>query len=313
MIFVSQSDRTFWDDVFHLLSRPEFYGLLFAFVGGTLSRSWRKVKRTRKGRTSTSWPAVAATVEVATVAKRVDADKKPFWVVTLSYFYRQPDLQMGEHEREFQAESEARQWASQFKNRLVTVHVNPAKNSESMLLDGDLEGMTVPTSIVPESTEEGRQAPVLPPNSLYACTAAELLSIIGLAISLVLLAVAVVSGGKVQSAGAMWAGGAVLGMAVLATIFTVFGFSRGGSKESFWHSYRHWCPAWMRWCVEGGGTGIGLLWVLDSLHLTGGSHRGAAALSPSMALLVASWCFLGMAAFHAALLRSQEEVRNRVM
>jgi len=312
LILFSQSNHTLLDDLLHLLSRPEIYGLLFAFVGGVLSRWRRKAKRARKGKTGTYWPTLAATVEVATVAKRVDADKKPCWVVTLSYFYRQPELQMGEYEREFPVESEARQWASQFKNRLVTVRVNPAKNSESVLLDSDLEGMTVPTLIVPEFAGEARPTPILPPNSLYASTAAGLLSIVGLAISSVLLAVGMASGGKVQSVGALWAGGVVLVLAVLATILTIAGFSRGGSKESFWRSYRHWCPAWMRWCVEGAGAGIGTLWVLDTFRqeLPGSLRHGAAALNPSLALLLASWCFLAMAAFHAALLRSQEEVRN---
>jgi hypothetical protein len=312
LFFLSQPDRTLFDDILHLLSRPEIYGLLFAFVGGALSRSWRKAKRARKGKTGNFWPTVAATVDLATVAKRMDGEKKPFWLVTLSYFYRQPELQMGEYEREFQVESEARQWASQFKGRLVTVHVNPANNSDSVLLDGDLEGMTAPTSIVPESSGEEKQTPILPPNSLYACTAAQLLSIIGLAISSVLLVVSLASGGKVQSVGAMWAGGVVLGMAVLATIFTIAGFSRSGSKESFWRSYRNWCPAWMRWCVEGAGAGICTFWVLDAFRseLPGVLRHGTPAFGPSLALLAAFWCFLGLTAFHAALLRSQEEVRN---
>jgi hypothetical protein len=314
LVFFSQPGRTLLNGLFQLLKHPQIYGLLFAFVGGALSRSWRKAKRARKGRTSTSWPTVAATVDVTTVAKRSDADKKVFWVATLTYFYRLPDLYVGDYEREFQVESEARQWVSQFKNRLVTVRVNPAKSSESMLLDSDLEGMTAPTAILPESTGEGSQTPVLPPNSLYACTAAELLSIVGLAISSVLLAVGVASGGKVQPVGAMWAGGVVLAMAVLATIFTVAGFSRGGSKESFWRSYRQWCPAWVRWCVEGAGAGIGALMALDAMHfeLPGSLRHGMPLFGVSLSSLVAFWCFLGMTAFHAALLRSQEEVRTSI-
>jgi len=59
------------------------------------------------------------------------------YVATLTYFYRNPELQMGEYSRKFGAlshdEAEAQTWANSYKGRSVMVHVDPRDPTHSVL------------------------------------------------------------------------------------------------------------------------------------------------------------------------------------
>jgi hypothetical protein len=57
---------------------------------------------------------------------------------TLTYFYRTPELQMGEYSRLFTDKEEAQAWAASYKGENVMVHVNPRDTTKSALRKEEL-------------------------------------------------------------------------------------------------------------------------------------------------------------------------------
>jgi hypothetical protein len=100
------------------------------------------IKRTR-GR---NWPTVSAIIDIVSVAFIPD-DSVPSpsvptdnsgYLATLTYVYRNPELQMGDYSRRFAKEDDARAWANSYKGETVKVHVDPRDPTRSVLQEEDL-------------------------------------------------------------------------------------------------------------------------------------------------------------------------------
>lgn len=86
------------------------------------------------------WQAVPAHVDVVSVLNDDAEGKVKYYVANLTYFYRLPNLEMGEYYREFRHLEDARLWIDQLKHRQVLVRIDPRDVSRSVLLESDLEG-----------------------------------------------------------------------------------------------------------------------------------------------------------------------------
>lgn len=293
---------------------------------------WRKKRKSRvRQRTATNWPIVTATIDVAAVMQHVapEADQRlpdarqPF-VVSLTYFYRNPELQIGEYRRAFATKEQARRWAAQFKGRTVPVHVNPHDPTDSVLLESDLAGsdlaMYAPMTV--GAAELDTMPQVISPVFRLVCGVAEIAGLAGLATSVVMLGVNLGLHGKLSPHGYYWAGGILFAICAMAAVAVQINLMR--TEEGRWllHSYKRWCPEWMRWSVNltgGSAAAAPFFHLLNFLHLLhpGSSHwmhsAWAQALAPYLPYAIGGWLFFVFTAFHAALLRSQEELHISVL
>lgn len=117
---------------------------LFKLIGGVL-----RAVRERRAR---SWPTTTATIDIATVEQRqrqkrvtrrqyrqARAQFDTYFLVMLTYSYRNPDSQTGDYTRRFDYEFDADQWAEACKGRTVTVHVHPRDPANSVLRSEELD------------------------------------------------------------------------------------------------------------------------------------------------------------------------------
>ena len=85
---------------------------------------------------------VSAVIEVVTVTKQTEqgryGERVIGYLATLTYFYRNPELQMGEYSQMFNGEEEARNWMASYKGRSVMVHVDPRDPTHSVLRKEEL-------------------------------------------------------------------------------------------------------------------------------------------------------------------------------
>jgi hypothetical protein len=99
------------------------------------------IERTR-GR---NWPTVSAIIDVVSVAfieddipsPKADLDH-PYYLATLTYFYNNPEQQMGDYSRRFGDKDEAQAWVNSYKGETVKVHVDPPDPTRSVLREEDL-------------------------------------------------------------------------------------------------------------------------------------------------------------------------------
>lgn len=87
------------------------------------------------------WPTVSAVIDVATVERQVTGRANIVsYLATLTYFYRNPELQTGDYSRLFDGdhEADAQAWAASCKGRTVKVHVDPRAPSHSVLRKEEL-------------------------------------------------------------------------------------------------------------------------------------------------------------------------------
>jgi hypothetical protein len=287
------------------------------------ARQWRKglTERARK-RAALNWPTVTATIEVPAVIQQYSPEKAV--VVALTYFYRNPELQMGDFKREFGSKDQAKAWAAQFKGRTVPVHVNPRDPSDSVLLDRDVAGSDLaihaPMKVGGPALDEMPQ--IISQTFRLVCGLAEIAGLAGLATSAVLLAVNIAMHGKLRPYAYFWIGGILLGVCLASAIMVQIHLQR--TEEGRWllKSYKRWCPGWMRWSLNltGGSVAFKPLWhLLNLVHLIAphSSHwmnqPWAQALAPYVPYAIGGWLFFIVTAFHAALLRSQEELHISVV
>ena len=84
----------------------------------------------------------SAKIEVVSAVEQLRegryGDEITGYLATLTYFYRNPELQMGEYTRFFPLKASAQAWADQFKDRQVVIHVNPRDLTDSVLMDACL-------------------------------------------------------------------------------------------------------------------------------------------------------------------------------
>jgi hypothetical protein len=292
-----------------LLKEPGTLFALIVVVAGILARQWSKLRFLLTSSVARNWPTVSAAIDVVSVAERLADDKTTEYVATLSYFYRNPELQMGEYERVFHLKSVASTWAEQFKGRQALVHVNPERPEESVLLKSDVAAMTLRPDLSTEDAIWMEKLPLLPARYRLLAVIAELVSLAGLAASAVLLGSSIATGGRAVPAWTYWTGGAMFAFTAAATWLIELRTSDKGSFESFLKNFRLWCPAWMRWGLSLSGTIVCIVWFLSVIRadLPEEVEHWLVGTAPHLPYIWGCWGFLGSAAFHAALLRSQED------
>ena len=114
-----------------------FVAILFAVY------HWRFFVQWLNGIRGRDWPAVSAVVDLVDVVEQRQATGKGdivYYLATLTYFYRNPELQTGDYSRLFSydEEDDANAWAASYKGSSVKVHIDPRDPSRSLLRKEDL-------------------------------------------------------------------------------------------------------------------------------------------------------------------------------
>jgi len=110
-------------------------------------RFWRFAVQSLSQRHGRDWLRVSASVDVVSVVPQTEpirghAVENVGYVVTLTYFYRNPELQTGDYSRMFDNENDAQAWAASIKGRTVMIRVDPGDPSQSVLQKEDLQTVT---------------------------------------------------------------------------------------------------------------------------------------------------------------------------
>jgi hypothetical protein len=88
------------------------------------------------------WPTISANVDIVSVVSQIEetryGERVIGYAAALTYFYRNPDLQMGEYSRMFDVETDAQAWVAPYKGCTVMVRVDPRDPSRSVLRKEDL-------------------------------------------------------------------------------------------------------------------------------------------------------------------------------
>jgi hypothetical protein len=124
------------------LDHSDLAGRRGRYASGHLLAALRQVDERTRGR---NWPTVSAAVDVVSVAFCEDntpplkADLNfPYYLATLTYFYRNPEQQTGDYSRRFGDKDEAQAWANSYKGSTFMVHVDPRHPTRSVLREEDL-------------------------------------------------------------------------------------------------------------------------------------------------------------------------------
>jgi hypothetical protein len=106
------------------------------------ARYWRFFVQWLEGIRGLHWAATSALIDVVSVVEQKAQGRYEEYVVgylaTLTYFYRNPELQTGDYSRMFNEEADAQAWAASYKGRNVMVHVDPRDPSNSVLRKEEL-------------------------------------------------------------------------------------------------------------------------------------------------------------------------------
>ena len=120
-----------------------FLPILFAF--GLVSMAairWRFFLQWLQGIRGRNWGTESAVIDIVSVLPKTiqgrGGEQIVGYVATLTYFYRNPDLQTGDYSSMFNTEAEARDWADSYKGSTVTVHVDPRDPTHSVLRKEEL-------------------------------------------------------------------------------------------------------------------------------------------------------------------------------
>ena len=303
------------DAASRLLFRPELIWPVIAAVLGFNARWIRKRRSLAKKRTTSravrGWLAVSAVIDVVSVAEHLDSDGRKFYLAALTYFYRRPDLEMGDYQREFPLKATAQEWVKQFKGRSVIVHVNPKNPADSFLLESDLEGLETHQIPTLEMPVQLASVPALSHGSRFLTALGEQISIAGLAASGVLLAMSIVSGGRKCPHWLLWTGGGMLAISIVMMIVVQF-LCRGDESAKFLvRSYRQWTPPWMLWSLKLSWAVFFVLWFMDRIRadLPWAVQLWLNRVEPHLPYFLGFLGFLAMASFHTAVQHSQEQVR----
>ena len=110
---------------------------LVVLAGSFATRYWRFFLQWFNGMRGRDWLSVSAVIDVVSVVKQTEQGRYGETIIgylaTLTYFYRNPELQMGEFSQMFDSEEEAKSWMDSYKGRSVMVHVNPRDPTVSVL------------------------------------------------------------------------------------------------------------------------------------------------------------------------------------
>jgi hypothetical protein len=123
----------------------DWYNLpfLLAIVAVSFAaRYWRFFAQWLDGIRGRDWTSISAAIDVVSIVVQTEqgryGERVIGYLATLTYFYRNPELQMGEYCRMFDQEAEAQDWAASYKGRAVMVHVDPRDPSHSVLRKEEL-------------------------------------------------------------------------------------------------------------------------------------------------------------------------------
>ena len=106
------------------------------------SRYWRFLIQWFDGIRGRDWALVSAVIDIVCVVEQTEqtgeGERTIGYLGTLTYFYRNPELQTGDYCRMFGEEAEAEAWTASYKGRNFMVHVDPRDPSRSVLRKEEL-------------------------------------------------------------------------------------------------------------------------------------------------------------------------------
>lgn len=291
--------------------------LPFALVAmaGPLQRGWKAVLRWVRSGPAGEWPTICATIEVVSVVEQIREGRYNTadvigYTASLTYFYRNPELQMGEYERGFPLRSAAERWAESFKNKPVVVHVNPKDPTDSVLLEGELDDPTASHSHTLEEAVQKEGLPTLERRYLILSRIGQLTAIAGLSLTATALWM------RLSHSAFVWP----VWMKVTVSSLVGFGFASAWlvnyrtDSSNVYQALLHsklLCPAWMRWGVNLTGALVFALWLVMPLGGDFPATQHWLAISARFwSYLFLCWAFLSTGAMHGAIIRSQELVRR---
>jgi len=292
-------------------------GLPFVFlVIAFIATNWRKILRKITSGTAGDWTTASAKIEVVSAVEQLRegryGDEITGYLATLTYFYRNPELQMGEYTRFFPLKASAQAWADQFKDRQVVIHVNPRDLTDSVLMDADLEGLSPAAAPSLEDAVRMEQLPRLKPGYLMLSGLSEIVALGGLCMSLAALWTSIRMGTLAWPHWVVWTGVAMLAFNLASVWLVTYRAEDSNSYRAFIYGYKLWCPAWMRWGVNISGVLVFVLGLAMKIQrdLPAGVQSLLLQVAPHIQYLVACFGFLSTGAVHVAILRSQELTRT---
>jgi hypothetical protein len=304
----------------HILDRLlRMHGFLMPFVLlliGVVMRSGRKLLRRITSGHERDWPTTSAKIEIVSVAEQIRegrySTETTGYLATLSYFYRDPELQMGEYTRQFPLQAPAQHWAEQFKDRQVVVHLNPKDRTDSVLLTADLEDLAAAPALSLDEAVRMEKLPRLKRGYLVLSGFSELIALAGLCLSAVALWRSLSAGALPSPNWLLWTGAGMLAFTAASTWIVTYRAEDSSSYQAFLHAYTLWCPMWMRWGVKILGIFIAALWFVQGIRteLPAEAQTLLLRIAPHTLYLLGCWGFLTTAATHTAILRSQELTRT---
>jgi hypothetical protein len=255
------------------------------------------------------WPEMPASIDVVSVVEREEENHTTTYVATLTYFYRNPDLQMGEYERVFPLKAAAESWVEQFKARQIMVRVDPRRPERSILPDSIVKSATIREAPSLEEALRMEKIPELPGRYRLLSGICELIGSVGLISCVAMLLVCVLRGGKGFPSWALWSAGGALAFTFVSIWIVDLRFNDETEYGDFLRKSSVWCPGWMRWGLKISGGVFTLYWFLariDPVLL----RRLLMGTDPFMPYVWLAWGFLITTGFHAAIVRSQEQSRG---
>jgi hypothetical protein len=117
--------------------------ILFAAVlFGVASFYWRFFVQWLQDLRGSDWPTLPAVIDLVTVVPNLvqtrGGERIDGYLATLTYFYRNPELQTGDYSRMWGTDEEAQGWAASYKGNTVMVHVDPSDPAHSVLRKQEL-------------------------------------------------------------------------------------------------------------------------------------------------------------------------------
>ena len=293
--------------------------ILEAFVNsvfslpGAASRALFRAVKVGKRRLATGpvreWPTTSALIDVVSVVEESQrergGDKTTGYAATLTYFYRNPELQIGEYKRIFQLAFEAQVWAAKHKGKNVVVHVNPRDPSDSELLIEDLEGLTHIPELGIDAALYLEQLPRLNRAWLFVSGLSELVAVAGISLTVI----------KLGHRGEQWITFALIYMSIfnfVSTILITYHLDESTGYQAIFRSYKRFCPAWMKWGVSLSGALLIVLLTAEGLmgFLPEAKQRFIYAADQYFPYMLSFWCFFSSAGLHAVILRAQTQTQR---
>jgi hypothetical protein len=119
---------------FDWFSLPLFIAIV---IGSAIARYWRFFVQWRNGKRASEWTTMPAVIDVVSISEQIEegrhGEQTIRYLATLTYFYRNPELQMGEYSRLFTYKVEADAWSAPHKGKTVVVHIDPRNSTRSVL------------------------------------------------------------------------------------------------------------------------------------------------------------------------------------